>query len=113
MAKGSQNSVSFERSLDREKARQKRRREGGQHTQLSGRLQQHHYDRYYDQVEVVLPKKGKTEEPMSKSFEKLVQDLLNGPDKNTVRWCPFHENKELVCRTTDKGWEYYLCPIHW
>ena len=42
-----------------------------------------------------------------------MHEFLNGPDKNLLRWCPFHENKELVRRTTDKGWEYYRCPIHW
>ena len=108
MAEGSQNSVSFERSLEREKARQKRRSEGGQHTQLSDRLQQHLFDRYYDQVQVVLPpaKKMHSDE-LSQSFQNMVQELLNGS-----KCCPFHQ-KELLCRTTDEEWKYYRCPINW
>ena len=41
MADSSPNCVTFERALKREKARQKRHRQGGQHQELSQRLQQH------------------------------------------------------------------------
>ena len=108
MAEGSKNSVTFEHEIEREKSRQKRNRQGGKHTQLSDHLEQHQYDQYYDQVEVLLPKKPKTDEPLSENFTKLVQDLLNN-----VKRCPFHEDQKLEQRTSEKGWDYYRCPIHW
>lgn len=67
------NPVSFDNALAREQARQKRKRQGGKHTQLSDRLIQHDYDRHFDPVELAVPpvKKPRKQQPQQQHQEPM------------------------------------------
>ena len=130
MAAVQTNSVSFDRALAREKARQKRKRQGGKKTQLSDRLAEHDYDQYFDPVELAVPpvKKTKTPDPPVSSVDddcdravqsilKLcrseVPEVLSSPQHVVLQEgysCPFHYTS-LHSRTTDSNWQYYKCPV--
>ena len=114
MAGDSKTSVSWENALKREKTRQKRHRQGGKHTELSDRLEQHHYDHQYDQVVVSsssepLLKKRK-QEPVIPQYPEMVQQLLEGYETIFERRCPFH-GLLLEYKTTASQWSYYRCPV--
>ena len=114
MACTSTTSVSWDNALRREQARQKQHRQGGKYTNLSDRLEQHHYDDYYDQVVVSLsseplPKKVK-QEPVIPQYQDMVQELLEGYGEIFEKRCHFH-GILLDYKNTESQWSYYRCPV--
>ena len=111
MAGSSKTSVSWDNALRHEESRQKRQRQGGKYTNLSDRLEQHHYDDHYDQVVVSsssepLPKKVK-QEPVIPQYQDMVQELLEGYEEIFEKRCPCIL---LDYKTTESQWSYYRCP---
>ena len=110
MAGATTTSVSWDNALLREKTRQKRKREGGQHTALSNRLDEHTLHDF--------PKRALVEstklEPVYSSFEVMCQDLLKdeatAPPTGGARKCPFH-NVLLDYKLSSADWPYYRCPV--
>ena len=99
-------SVSWDNQLLREKARQKRKHEGGRQTELGDRLGEHEY-----------PKKvlGEAKDPAAlfPEYEAMVKRLLNGEDPSPPlenKHCPFH-HVLLEQKVSANHWAYYRCPI--
>lgn len=108
------NSISFDNNLVREKSRQKRKRQGERHNQLSDRLVQHDYDHFFDPVEMEMPpvKENKKQEPappvstVDEDCERAVQSILDLCQSEVSYALPFSSLQHVVLQ---KG---YSCPFH-
>ena len=114
MAESSHKPVTFDRALQREKARQKRHRQGGKQQELSHRL-----DQQVD-IPLVTPKRKKMpakETPPKKGVSYAVlfgrdpiyvyddDQAVPSPDE-----CPFHQ-LPLPHHISKQGWAYVKCPV--
>ena len=112
------NNISMDNSIAREKARQKRQREGGNHTMLGDRLD-HHKKMKMDgvtSVEVISEKVYNNNNPVPvecppvlPQFQQMVNNLLEGIPE-PAKCCPFH-GSILECKQSESGWAYYRCPV--
>ena len=100
--------VTWDAALAREQARLKRQREGGQHTDLSDRLDEHPLHEH--------PKRVLTDmkaTPFFPEYEMMVEDLVTGAQDITPvesKHCPFHQ-VILDLRVSKNIWLYYRCPV--
>ena len=115
MVGGKTTSVSFDNSIKRERARQKRQREGGQHQLLSEKLEEHKFDQTFDPVELAVPLKKIKKEPerttlevLQDEYDEVIQDITN---LYQTPKCPFHDTELKHGKGAATGFAYYRCVV--